>query len=300
VTTRVLTVDTDGATLWCDERGQGSTVLLVHGGLFDPMDGERFWIAPGVADDLAAAGYRVLTPDRRYGAGGTTSDFRAHSWDIEAADLAAVLAAAGGAPAHVVAGSNGCSAAIRLALTQPERVRSLTLCWPATLANAALLAQFERSAAFVAEMGPAGYLAELRAHDLPRPSEDRPGFPYGAALLRDARLATSFLAQPPTAAAQTLRATAAALLPGELLRGVSHAAARRLAASRLPLAIVPPEPEDAAHTRAATRALVAALPGARRMGGTPVTPSPHFARSRAACAAMLRGVLRGATQHDAR
>jgi pimeloyl-ACP methyl ester carboxylesterase len=176
-------------------RGQGSTALLVHGGLFDPMDGARFWIAPGVADDLAVAGYRVLTPDRRYSVGRTTSVFRPHSWDIEAADLATLLAAAGGAPAHVVAGSNGCSAAIRLALTRPECVRSLTLCWPATLDNAALLAQFERSAAFVAESGPAGYLAELRPQGLPRLGEERPGFPYGAALLRDARLASSFLAQ---------------------------------------------------------------------------------------------------------
>jgi pimeloyl-ACP methyl ester carboxylesterase len=287
-------VDADGATLWCDARGHGATALLVHGGLFDPMDGARFWIAPGVADDLAAAGYRVLTPDRRYGVGRTTSDFRAHNWDIEAADLAAVLVATGGTPAHVVAGSNGCSAAIRLALTRPDLVRSLTLCWPTALDNAALLAQFERSAAFIEESGPDGYLAELRAHGLPRPGEARPGFPYGAALLRDARLAASFVAQSP-AAAETLRASAAALLPGELLRGVSHADARRLLERTFPLAIAPPEPEDAFHTRAAAEALVSALPGARVTAGAPVTPSPLFERSRADFAARLLHVLRDAT-----
>jgi pimeloyl-ACP methyl ester carboxylesterase len=291
-------VDIDGATLWCDVRGQGSTALLVHGGLFDPMDGARFWIAPGVADDLAVAGYRVLTPDRRYSVGRTTSVFRPHSWDIEAADLATLLAAAGGAPAHVVAGSNGCSAAIRLALTRPECVRSLTLCWPATLDNAALLAQFERSAAFVAESGPAGYLAELRAQGLPRLGEERPGFPYGAALLRDARLASSFLAQSPAAAAEALRASAAALLPGELLRGVSHADARRLTACGCSLAIVPPAPEDAAHTRAGALELAAAMPGAVVTAGMPVTSSPLFARSRAGFATTLLHTLRDATVND--
>jgi pimeloyl-ACP methyl ester carboxylesterase len=288
-------VETDGALLWRDERGQGESVLLVHGGLFDPMNGERFWIAPGVADELAAAGYRVLTPDRRYSVGRTTSDFRAHSWDIEAADLAASIASAGDAAAHIIAGSNGCSAAIRLALTQPERVRSLTLCWPVSPDNAALLAQFERSAAFVEATGPAGYLAELRAHGLPRPGEERPGFPYGAALLHDARLATSFLAQSPPAAAEALRATGAALLPGELLRGVARADARRLLGCGLPLAIVPPEPEDAAHTRAAAETLASALPGASVTAGVPVTPSPLFARSRADFATTLLHTLRGAT-----
>jgi len=124
------------AAIWYDDDGASDageareTVLLVHGGLFDPMDGARFWRAPGVVSDLVAAGYRVLTPDRRFH-GRTTTPFAAHSWAREASDLLAVVRQGGLARVHVVAGSNGCSAALRLALLAPETVASLALCWPA-------------------------------------------------------------------------------------------------------------------------------------------------------------------------
>jgi pimeloyl-ACP methyl ester carboxylesterase len=271
----------DGARIWFEERGAGSLVLLVHGGLFDPMDGARFWIAPGVADDLIAAGYRVCVPDRRYSTGRTTSDFRAHSWDREAADLAATLEAVGGGPAHVLAGSNGCSAAILLALLYPALTRSLTLCWPATPDNAALAAQFARSADAVASAGPAVYLAELRAHGVPRPEAARPGFPFGAALLHDEQLAQSFLTRSPAEAARSMRATADALLPGDVLRGVSRADAALLAQQGLPVTIIPTEPEDPWHLRATARALADATPGSRLTAGTPVAPAPGFAAARA-------------------
>ncbi|WP_208865983.1 alpha/beta hydrolase [Kitasatospora cheerisanensis] len=54
---------------------------------------------------------------------------RAGSWAAEAAHLAAGLP---DRPVVLVAGSNGCSAAVRLALAAPERVRGLLLAWPAT------------------------------------------------------------------------------------------------------------------------------------------------------------------------
>ncbi len=117
------TVDQSGSTIVWDERGDGEAVLLVHGGLFDPMTGERFWTLPGVVDDLANAGYRVLTIDRRFSPGRTTADFASHSWDVEADDLASVLDATDVGRAHVVAGSNGCSAAARLALRHPTADR---------------------------------------------------------------------------------------------------------------------------------------------------------------------------------
>src|SRR5215217_3250038 len=112
----------DDAAIWYEDLGEGEPVLLVHGGLFDPMDGRRFWLRPGVADDLVAAGFRALVPDRRFATGKTQAPFALHSWDVEAGDLRAVLDHGGVATAHVVAASNGCSAAIRLALTRPDRV----------------------------------------------------------------------------------------------------------------------------------------------------------------------------------
>ncbi|MEM8533102.1 MAG: alpha/beta hydrolase, partial [Chloroflexota bacterium] len=136
----------DTARIWYDDGGDGPPVLLVHGGLFDPMDGERFWGTPGIAEDVRARGYRVLIPDRRFSTGRTTSTFTTHSWDIEATDLAKVITDAGVAKVHLIAGSNGCSAAIRLALSAPQHIRSLVLCWPATPDNDSLGRAFNNSA----------------------------------------------------------------------------------------------------------------------------------------------------------
>jgi pimeloyl-ACP methyl ester carboxylesterase len=56
------------------------------------------------------------------------------SWRAEAEHLLAQLP--GRDPVHLVAGSNGCSTALRLALDHAARVRSLALCWPATAGDA--------------------------------------------------------------------------------------------------------------------------------------------------------------------
>ncbi|MET0426239.1 MAG: alpha/beta hydrolase [Actinoplanes sp.] len=96
------------------------TVLLVHGGLWEDMDAERFWHRPGITAGLRQHDVEVLAPDRLD---------RAVSWADEAAHLAGALPER---PVAVVAGSNGCSAAVRLALDRPELVARLLLAWPAT------------------------------------------------------------------------------------------------------------------------------------------------------------------------
>ncbi|MFE3170190.1 alpha/beta fold hydrolase [Amycolatopsis sp. NPDC059090] len=98
--------------------------LLVHGGLGDDMDADRFWTRPGVADGLRRKGRTVLAPDRLR---------HPPDWPAEAAHLAAFLP---DRPAVVVAGSNGCSAAVRLALAFPQRIDRLLLAWPATAGDA--------------------------------------------------------------------------------------------------------------------------------------------------------------------
>jgi pimeloyl-ACP methyl ester carboxylesterase len=253
----------------------------------DPMDGERFWIAPGVAGDLAAAGYRVLVPDRRFHAGRTSADFALHDWSVEVDDLLAVLEAAGVGRAHVVAGSNGCTAAVRLALRRSRRVRSLVLCWPTAVENQWYDAQFERAAAFVADAGPAAYVDLLRRDGLPRPGEQRPGFAYGAALLHDERCRASFVTTPAGTAAGVFRETARRLLPGEVLRGLTSDDLADLDRSRIPVHVVPPDLEDPWHTLAATLALCDALPAAVVTPPMPVAPSPAFPDSRRRCRALL-------------
>ncbi|WP_328648997.1 alpha/beta hydrolase [Amycolatopsis sp. NBC_00348] len=101
-------------------------VLLVHGGLHEDMDARRFWGSTGVVSGLEQRGLRVHAPDRLAGA---------RSWQSEADHLTPVLP---DEPVVVVAGSNGCSAAVRLALTHPGRVSRLLLAWPATAGDTSI------------------------------------------------------------------------------------------------------------------------------------------------------------------
>lgn len=102
-----------------------SAVLLVHGGLWDDMNADRFWTQPGITAGLQQEGITVLAPNRiRW----------SPSWDAEAKHLVTALPEQ---PVTVVAGSNGCSAAVRLALAIPNRVDKLLLAWPATAGDTA-------------------------------------------------------------------------------------------------------------------------------------------------------------------
>ena len=97
-------------------------VVLVPGGLYQPVGTEEFWERPGVAPALRRLGYPVRTPARLD---------RPGSWPAEAEHLEAALAGEPG-PVGVVAASNGCSAALLLARRRPDLVSQLVLCWPAT------------------------------------------------------------------------------------------------------------------------------------------------------------------------
>lgn len=95
-------------------------IFLIHGGLWEDMTADRFWTRPGITDGLRRHGFDVLAPDRLR---------RPPDWPAEAEHLATFLP---GHPVTVVAGSNGCSAAVRLAVAFPHRVERLLLAWPAT------------------------------------------------------------------------------------------------------------------------------------------------------------------------
>ncbi len=94
-------------------------LLMIHGGLGEPMDAERFWFRPGVVADLETAGFDVRAPDRS-----TSPD----SWSSSAAEMASLV----DEPVTVIAASNGCSVGLRLAIEHPTLVRQLLLLWPAT------------------------------------------------------------------------------------------------------------------------------------------------------------------------
>ena len=113
-------VERDGARIYWNSLGQGEPVVLVMGlGCSSAM---WFRIAPGLART-----HRVILLDNR-GAGQTVvPHFVVHRVSSMAADIGAVLDAAGEASAHVVGFSMGGMVSQQFAIDFPQRVRSLSL-----------------------------------------------------------------------------------------------------------------------------------------------------------------------------
>ncbi len=103
-------------------------ILLIHGGLAEKIGADRFWVEPGVVAGFTTLGFDVIAPDRN-----TTPP----SWSDAASEIARLL----DGPTTIVAGSNGASVALRLAVDHPEWVDRLVLLWPATGGDRALDAQ---------------------------------------------------------------------------------------------------------------------------------------------------------------
>lgn len=104
---------------------QNLPVVLVHGGLYDEplVTGQSFWVDTGVAPMLSGRNIEVIVHERPP---------EPTSWVEEAEALAATIEASGHERAGIVAGSNGCSVALRLLLDRPDLVARTMLCWPAT------------------------------------------------------------------------------------------------------------------------------------------------------------------------
>ena len=105
------------------DEGNGRAALMIHGHTFD----QRIW--DGIAPRLCQSGFRVIRPDLR-GHGRSTRPDRGYHWSHHAADMAAVLDAARVDRFAVVGYSLGGGVALELALTEPQRVKSLALLSP--------------------------------------------------------------------------------------------------------------------------------------------------------------------------
>ncbi len=275
-------VDHHQARIWYLDEGEGPAVLLIHGGLFAPMDGEKFWVRPGIVADLVESGFRVLVPDRRFSGGRTSAPFMTHTWDVEMGDMAAVMQAAGVDQAQVIAGSIGCTVAARLWLANPELVESLLFCWPPHPGDNA---NYEFSASFVEQNGSAAYLEHLREYGVPHPvlgPPGQPGFPYGVALLADDRTASSFLGLTGREAANIVRETARSTAGGDSMRGVTDAELDLLAGSSLPVTVIPSPDEEQFHLQETVDAIADRVPQATVTEQIQVSPAPDFSRHRGA------------------
>ncbi len=102
---------------------RGDAVALIHGGLYESMHAATFWAETGVVDALSDRGVDVLTPERLP---------EPRSWGQDADHVAEQLRNQVDRAVPIVAGSNGCSTAARLALAHPGSVERLALCWPVT------------------------------------------------------------------------------------------------------------------------------------------------------------------------
>ncbi|HLK94271.1 MAG TPA: alpha/beta hydrolase [Nocardioidaceae bacterium] len=111
----------DGARIWWTDEGHGEPVVLVMG-LGYPSD---MWFR--VTPALVAGGHRVLRLDNR--GAGRTGDVPGAPYTVEtmAADVLAVLDAAGEKSAHVIGVSMGGLVAQEIGLSAPARARSLVL-----------------------------------------------------------------------------------------------------------------------------------------------------------------------------
>lgn len=104
----------DGQTISYSELGTGPTVLLLHG---FTANAETNWFGPGIAQDIAAAGYRVIAPDFR-GHGASPVPNTPESWptDAVARDQIALMAHLETEPYAIVGYSMGAITALRLHL----------------------------------------------------------------------------------------------------------------------------------------------------------------------------------------
>lgn len=87
------------------------------------MTAQSFWVDTGVAQLLRGRNVEVFVHER---------PTQPTSWVEEAEALAATIEASGHERVAIVAGSNGCSAALRLLVDRRELIARTMLCWPAT------------------------------------------------------------------------------------------------------------------------------------------------------------------------
>jgi pimeloyl-ACP methyl ester carboxylesterase len=110
-------------TISYDDEGAGAAVLLIHGHTLDRR------VFAEVAAALRDRGLRTLVPDLR-GHGRSSRPDKGYHFSHHADDMAAVLDAAAVDAAAVVGFSLGGGIALEMAVTMPERVRSLALVAP--------------------------------------------------------------------------------------------------------------------------------------------------------------------------
>jgi pimeloyl-ACP methyl ester carboxylesterase len=160
-----LDVQSAGVRLSGEVAGEGTPVALLHG-----LTATRRYVVMG-SRALERGGHRVITYDARgHGHSAPAPDPCAYGYDDLAADLGAVLDAAGVQRAVLAGSSMGAHTILRFALEHPERAAALVLATPAfdpDDADPARLERWDRLSAGLRERGVDGFIEAYGEPDIP-------------------------------------------------------------------------------------------------------------------------------------
>jgi 3-oxoadipate enol-lactonase len=152
-----LQTDSAGAPLSGEVAGDGVPVALLHG-----LTATRRYVVMG-SKMLERSGHRVIAYDARgHGRSGPAPSPEAYGYDALAADLGAVLDAAGAERAVLAGASMGAHTIVRFALEHPDRAAALVLVTPAfdpDEDDPARLERWDQLARGMREGGAEGFLA---------------------------------------------------------------------------------------------------------------------------------------------
>ena len=111
-------VSNEGAEIYCEHRGNGQSLLLIHGAMEDAG-----FYSP--AAEILADRFKVITYDRRCNSRSSGARGTDMSVAQQARDAAAIIETIGDGKAIVVGRSGGAVIALELAATRPELIDSL-------------------------------------------------------------------------------------------------------------------------------------------------------------------------------
>ena len=111
-------VSTEGAEIYCEQRGNGPTLLLIHGA----MEDAGFYSS---AAEILADDFTVVTYDRRCNSRSSGNRNADMSVAQQARDTASIIEMIGDGKAIVVGRSGGAVIGLELAATRPELIDSI-------------------------------------------------------------------------------------------------------------------------------------------------------------------------------
>lgn len=255
------TVEVDGIATRYKVVGDGSPILLFSPGGFnatlDNWSTMSLYRRIGLVDHLSRSHTCILFDKRESGhSGGRVERV---TWTHYSRQGLGLLDHLGIERAHLLGGCVGCSIAIALAVSAPERVLSLVLYSPAGGARYRLTqhARFAQHQSHVADAGLDGIAALARRHDEGFSKDPRVG-PWVSVIRGDAAFADAYATMDPARYATLLAGMARGLFDRDTVPGAEPEDLLRL---DVPALVVPGQ--DASHATSAARYLEECLPRAQ-------------------------------------